>query len=86
MTGVHQTGKMIRQSFIDHSGATNKVFSQVFFRKLAGSKGSALGRAPQSSKSPLPTKDQEDRQNDPVDRFAVRNPIKGFPDDLPRKS
>ena len=27
-----------------------KVFSQVFFRKLAGSKGSALGRAPQSSK------------------------------------
>ena len=56
----------------------NKVFDRPFFKKVAESKGSALGRAPQSSKHFCLHKDQEDRLNSPVDCLAARNPIKGF--------
>ena len=49
------------------------------FQRLAGSKGVALCRSPQTAKFFMLTKNQEGQKNYPVDSFSWETLLRGFP-------
>ena len=61
-----------------------KFFALLFSKRRRGTWGQRPPSRAAARETLCLTKDQEGRQNSPVDCFAVGNPIKGFPDAVHR--
>ena len=71
--------RRIEQHVENFPQRVKRKFSVQPFSKGWRGGGQSPPRPPQRAKSLMIPKDQEGRQNVPVGRFAVGNPIKGFP-------